>query len=112
MNRTKFVTKIVTNEKHEPKYVNGAFGSFNLQGELLINFFFDSPSLPESSEIDFKDDDASHQEVFVDTGEIERRIQASLLMNISSLKSVYSWIGEKIEELEKSNQKTNEIVKE
>ena len=103
MESKKFYSKIEKDQNFEPKYINGAFGSFNLQGELLINFFVDYISLPESSEIEIETDKSSSiQEKFKESGEIVRKIQSSILLNSITAKNIYEWLGQKIKEIDQN----------
>jgi hypothetical protein len=65
--------------------------------------------LPESSEIDIDiNSNASTSERFKESGEIERRIQASLLLNETTVRNIYEWFKEKIEFIDKQKEISKE----
>lgn len=85
----------------EPLYINGAYGGFTPQGELLIQFYLEKFSMHEKAELYVSKDGSILEESLDDESSyVIRRVQTSVILNPSFLKVFHEWLGEKIEEYE------------
>ncbi len=96
-------------DDYNPHYINGAQGGINVQGEIVVNFYFERIPLPNSITQELNNDGALGNVVATDpkdfTNSVLRYVQSGVVMNLEVAKQVYKWLGEQIKTLE--SQKTS-----
>lgn len=95
--------KYLFNDDYNPKYINGAQGGINTQGEIVINFYFERNALPNSQT--FKIDESGHSELVSNEPKdlqksLLRVVENGIIMNYKTAKEMHKWLGSHIEKLE------------
>jgi hypothetical protein len=92
-----FKFKYVFDDDYNPKYVNGAFGGVNPQGEINLNFYMERFAIPkkEQVEIDSQSNitNVTHEPEDVDSRFI-RFIQCGITMNRERAQEIYEFLGQ------------------
>ncbi|MFR1850291.1 MAG: hypothetical protein ACLSXF_04380 [Clostridium sp.] len=85
-------------EEYKYKYINGAFGTVNTQGEILLNFYCEKLNLPSDFEINLGGDDSVTTENIIQNKSIPliRELECGVIMNLEVAKSVYEFLGDTI----------------
>lgn len=106
----KIKCKYIFDDNYNPKYVNGAQGGINPQGEIVINFYFERNALPVSHTLVVKDSLLTNEITEVEPKDLNnsfvRIIENGVVMNYSTAKEVYKWLGKHLESLEELTQKS------
>lgn len=89
-------------DDHILYYTSSVFGGFNQSGMMEMNFFHDTPAMPDSSilDVDEKGMVINDKMIFGDH-QVVRRIQTGIVMGMNECKSFHSWLGSQIEAWEK-----------
>lgn len=108
-NPAKVKCKYVFEEDYNAKYVNGAQGGINVQGEILINFYLERHALPKSQTFAVDQTGKIQMEV-AEEAEPEdlnqsfiRYFQSGVIMNYTVAKQIHMWLGKHLETLENGN---------
>ena len=103
MNKLK--CKYIFNDDYNPKYVNGAQGGINPQGEIIINFYLERNALPNSLTIEFEENKNTPKEIETEPKDLNnsfvRYIENGVILNYQTAKEIHKWLGNHIEQLEK-----------
>ncbi len=87
-------------EDYNPKFINGAQGGINIQGEIVANFYFERVPLPNSITQEVTNDGGLGKVVDTDPKDLPnsvlRYIQSGVVMNLEVAKQVYDWLGKQI----------------
>jgi len=111
MKSTKVKCKYVFDEDYNTKYVNGAQGGVNVQGEIIINFYLERHALPKSQTFKIDEIGAVQEELPEEAEPIDlnqsfiRYIQNGVIMNYAVAKQIHIWLGKHLETLENGNEK-------
>lgn len=88
-------------DDYNPKYVNGAYGGINLQGEIVVNFYFERVPVPNSITHEIANDGTLGTPVATDPKDLARSVlryvQDGVVMNIEVAKQIHDWLGKQIE---------------
>lgn len=82
------------------KYANGILGHVTgMGGDIVINFYFESPQYPNKFTLNEIDHDGNLNEVFEknDDIDISRQVFSGVVMNLDTAKSLYEWLGKNID---------------
>ena len=102
MSTVKF--KFVFEDSYNPVYCNGAFGGLQPNGEIVLHFYTERRPLPRADIREISDNGS-----FTETARFEptdfsntiiRFVQNGIIMNKDTAKSLHSWLGSIIEEME------------
>ncbi|MCB0744832.1 MAG: hypothetical protein KDC67_13070 [Ignavibacteriae bacterium] len=112
MNKIK--CKYIFKDEYNPKYINGAQGGINPQGEILINFYLERNALPNSQTFQIEDNKIIPKEIESEPKDLNnsfvRVIENGVIMNYQTAKEIHKWLGNhigKLEELDELNKKAN-----
>lgn len=96
-------------DDYNPFYANGAYGGVNPRGELVVNFYFERNPIPYQETNELNEDGEFVGEPKLDPEDhhtnVIRYVSTGVVMNLDSAKSLYQWLGQHIEQLEKENGK-------
>lgn len=104
-NETKqhFNFEYVFDENYNPKYVNGAFGGVNPQGEINLNFYMERFAIPKKEKLEI-DDESKVTNVTHEPADVESRfirfIQCGITMNRERAQEIYSFLGDLLSQSE------------
>jgi hypothetical protein len=98
--------KYIFKYDYNPVYVNGAQGGVSPRGEIVANFYLERQPLPnEITHAINADGSISADVVGVDPVNLEstiiRYVSSGVVLNYQNAKALHSWLGDKVEELEK-----------
>lgn len=100
----KIKCKYIFKEDYNPKYVNGAQGGVNPQGEIVINFYLERNALPNSQTFKVENDRVTPKEIESEPPDLKssfvRVIENGVVMNYQSAKEFHRWLGNHLEKLE------------
>lgn len=101
---------------YNPKYTNGVYGGITSKGEIWINFFLERAGIPKSQTHELESEQLADKEIKKIGKEIRdeiepqdfdrqmiRFLQAGVIMNYPTAKTVHEWLGRHLETLEKSD---------
>ena len=101
----KIKIKYIFDDLYNPKYVNGAFGGINGQGEIIVHFFLERGGLPYEQTYEISD--GSLGEEIKEQVEPEnlrsshvRVVENGIVLNYRTAKAIHAWLGNKIKDLE------------
>ena len=84
-------------EQYKYKYINGAFGSVNTKGEIVLNFYCEKLNLPKGFQITIDDDDNGVDTIIQNEDiQLVRELECGIIMNLDVAKSVYEFLGDTI----------------
>jgi hypothetical protein len=86
-------------------HADGAFGGPTPSGLLYAVFFSQTPPIPKEVAYEVKDDGNLGDEISSgrsSSSAIQRRIEVGVLMDLNTAKAFYQWLGQQIEQLEKT----------
>lgn len=93
---------------YAPVFVNGAHGGVSPRGEMVINFYHERPSLPESITHELSPDGAIGREVQPDSDSVAntmvRSVDAGIIMTYDNARSFHLWLGDRLKEMEAMEQ--------
>lgn len=102
---SKVKCKYIFKDDYNPKYVNGAQGGINTQGEIVINFYLERTALPTSQTYEIKGDGIDAKEIESEPKDLMnsfvRVIDNGVVMNYQTAKELHKWLGKHLESLEK-----------
>lgn len=89
-------------DDYNPGHVNGAYGGLGTDNEIVIHFYHERLPIPKSADITIGE--SSITEVF-NTGDtdIVRFIQSGVVMSYNTAKSIHSWLGNLLSNVEGSS---------
>lgn len=91
-------------DDYNPQYINGAQGGINVQGEIVVNFYFERIPLPNSITQELNSEGVLGSVVSTEpkdlTSSVLRYVQSGVVMNLEVANQVYKWLGEQIKTLE------------
>lgn len=100
----KIKCKYIFNEEYNPKYINGAQGGINSQGEILINFYLERIALPKAQTYQIEKDKLIPKEIEKEPKDLNnsfvRIIENGVIMNYQTAKEIHKWLGKHIRQLE------------
>ena len=103
--------KYIFKDNFNPKYINGAQGGINPQGEIVINFYFERNALPNSQTYSVEENKISPQEIDSEPIDLKnsfvRVIENGVVMNYRTAKEIHKWLGNHLETLEKLEELSN-----
>lgn len=97
--------KYVFPEDYNPKYVNGAYGFLNHQGEIIANFYLERAPLLRDQYHEIKDGLIGEEIIdqrIPDANQslMLRYVEHGVVWNYQSAKSFHHWLGQKIKKIE------------
>ena len=104
----KLIKKIKFEYRHpddyKPLYVNGVIGGPTAKNDIILNFFVEANSLPDSQVFEVVDgkisgellDKRKPSPIQGDTFTIIRHMQTGIILNISEAAALHKWLGEQI----------------
>ena len=99
-------------DDYNPQYINGAQGGINVQGEIVVNFYFERLPLPNSITHEISNDGALGNVVSTEPKDLPdsvlRYVQSGVVMNLEVAKQVHAWLSKHIQLLESQKQDENE----
>ena len=99
-------------DDYNPLYINGAQGGINVQGEIVVNFYFERIPLPNSITQELNGEGILGNVVATDPDDLNssvlRYVQSGIVMNLDVAKQVYKWLGGQIKILESRKPTQNE----
>lgn len=103
MSNIKFKYKF--DKKYNPKYVNGAHGGINPNGEIIINFYLERTAIPNSQTFEVIGDTINREKIIQNepldyNSSLIRMVQNGVIMNYQTAKEIHRWLGQHIEQLE------------
>ena len=82
----------VFDDDYNPKYINGAFGGIDPQGEININFYMERSALPVLEDVEL-DDDGNIGNIVSSPEDVNRRfvrfIQCGVVMSKDKAHEIY-----------------------
>ena len=89
-------------ENYGMKFVNGIFGGTTENNqELILNFYFENIALPESYELETdKYGNILKTNFLTNDNEMNRKVEAGVIMNLATARSLYEWLGSTINNME------------
>lgn len=89
-------------ENYDMKFVNGIFGGTTVNNqEVILNFYFENIALPESYELETDEDgNILKTDFFTNEDGMNRKVEAGVIMNLDTAKSLYEWLGSTINNME------------
>jgi len=91
---------------YEPKYITGAYGGIDPQGEISVHFFRDGRSLLKTVTTDTSLEGDVLSEVVTSPEEgiktLERSVLQGIIMSKATAKAVHRWLGGILEALEET----------
>lgn len=91
------------NPKAALNYAHGVWGGINQQGEIEMNFYLESDTMPQYSERLIEPDGTYGQEECPCDESVKmvtRHIHTSVLFNYHTAKAILEWLEERIEAIE------------
>lgn len=102
--RKQIKCKYIFDEDYNPKYINGAQGGINLQGEIVASFYFERAALPISQTYELNEKGAVISELETEPTDLNdsfvRVIENGIIMNYQTAKEIHKWLGEHLKKLE------------
>ena len=87
-------------DDYNPKYVNGAQGGINVQGEIVVNFYFERVPMPNSITHEVSKEGVLGKVVSTEPEDLPRSVlrfvQSGIVMNLEVAKQVHKWLGDQI----------------
>lgn len=100
--------KYVFPENYSPMYCNGTYGGIVSQGEIIMNFYLERMPLPNSLTHELLDNGLLGNILETDPPELHstviRHVCAGIVLNETTAKAIYEWLGKQICELESRKQ--------
>lgn len=87
-------------EDFKTSYINGAFGAFSAKGDFVMNLFYEGIKRPDETTIEVLQDGNIVENFNLEGKKITRKIEASVVMNIETAKSICQWLQENIKKVE------------
>lgn len=106
-NQKKIKSMFLYPENYRIENISGAFGGFNASGDYLINFYFEYPELPRSSDI-YIEENGIRNEAYPPSDAVTRVVKCGVSMNLQTMINIRDWLTVNISELEVSNLKEEE----
>ena len=80
---------------YSPEYVNGCYGGKTPKGEVVLNFFKEGFSIPESEVYRLTDDGELGERVSIipEDAPFVRTISCGVIMSEKSAREIYEWLG-------------------
>lgn len=104
--------KYIFDNDYNPKYINGAQGGVNPQGEIIINFYFERNALPNSQTYQIEDSKIASKEIDVEPSDLNnsfvRVVENGVVMNYQTAKEIHKWLGDHLKNLENLEQNSNQ----
>ena len=98
---TPITVKYKYSDDYNPQYVNGAHGGINVQGEIVINFYFERVPMPNSITQEMTEDRGLGKIIKTEPEDLAqsvlRYVQSGVVMNLEVAKQIHKWLGEQIE---------------
>lgn len=89
--------KYVFEDNYNPKYVNGAFGGVNPQGEINLNFYMERFAIPKTEKLEINEvntiTNITHEPEDVENRFI-RFIECGIIMNKERAQEIYEFLGD------------------
>lgn len=112
MQNNKYTFDYIFDDDYNPKYVNGAFGGVNPQGEINLNFYLERFALPKAEHVEI-DNESDVTKVIRQPEDVDKRfirfIQCGITMNRDRAQEIYNFLGQLLsqdaEEKEKKEEK-------
>jgi hypothetical protein len=98
--------KYIFKYDYNPVYVNGAHGGVSPRGEIVANFYLERQPLPNEITHAINPDGSIGADVVAVDPEnlnnlIVRYVSSGVVLNYQNAKALHSWLGDKVEELER-----------
>lgn len=87
-------------EDFKTSYINGAFGAFSAKGDFVMNLFYEGIKSPDETTIEVLPDGNIAENFNLESKKITRKVEASVVMNIETAKSICQWLQENIDKFE------------
>ena len=99
-------------ENYNPTYCNGVYGGISPSGDIITNFFLERMPIPNSMTSSINEDGTLSGTISTDPEDLEntliRYISSGIILNENSARSIYEWLGNQLQELER--RKENNIT--
>lgn len=100
VNENQIKVKYKYADDYNPKYVNGAQGGINFQGEIVANFYFERLPMPNSITHEFSKEGKLGSIIGTEPEDLSlsvlRYVQTGVVMNLNVAKQVHKWLGDQI----------------
>lgn len=86
---------------HEIRYISGAYGGFNGNGDFIVNFYFERTELPRDFKIKVGENNSGvdiYQKL-----KVIREVKAGVSMNINVAKQILKWLDDNIKVYEQQH---------
>ncbi len=94
----------IFSDDYNPIYCNGAYGGVSTQGEIIVNFYLERMPIPNKMTHKLNADGTLGRVEKTDPDTLDskviRFVSSGIILSESSAKSIYNWLGSKINELE------------
>ena len=101
----KITFKYKYNDDYNPVYINGAYGGVTSKNEIVINYFLGRSPIPKETTQKINSDGSLNERISFVPEDFQniiiRYVSTGVIMNLDTAKSIYNWLGNNIEELEK-----------
>ena len=106
--------KYIFADDYNPTYVNGVYGGINPKGDLALNFFYERSALPKKETYILtpaRTLDSAKKCLPEDLKtSMVRFISSGIILDLRGAKDIFSWLKEKIDELEKFEKLLSERI--
>lgn len=86
--------KYIFSDDYNPKYVNGALGGVDIQGEITINFYMERRPIPNKDFVKITDDQTTFNSDPEDLdNSFIRVIQSGVIMSKERAEDIYNFLG-------------------
>lgn len=87
-------------DDYNPQYINGAQGGINIQGEIVVNFYFERVPMPNSITHELSKEGMLGEAVATEPEDLMRSVlryvQSGVVMNLEVAKQIHKWLGDQI----------------
>jgi len=96
--------KYIFSDDYNPVYATGVYGGVIPTGEIAIHFFLERHGLPVSQTMELNEDGSIGSEASREpedhAASMVRFVSTGVVLSVGRAKSVYEWLGNKIEQAE------------
>ena len=99
-NENQIKVKYKYEDDYNPQYVNGAQGGINVQGEIVVNFYFERVPMPNSVTHEVSKEGLLGPAIATEpedlTRSVLRYVQSGVVMNLEVATQIHRWLGDQI----------------
>lgn len=93
-------------------HADGAWGGLSPRGDIHISFYNERAAIPDSSSFTVAEEGIVKPEQFTTSSKLVREIEADIIVDLLTAKSLHNWLANKIEALESLIQEAQKEQKE